>query len=563
MKLLNQIFSGYLLVAILVVVVGLAGHHGLSALSTSFDSAVNRNQPVLAALGRIRFLATKLAFSSALPLVPGYAEHAAKVPDKEVAPALVELMAATARYHALIDQYFPDELATSKEIENAVKAYGQAIEVLNSYDHLQEPGKVHAQLEQVSAALSTLQDLVAQAVAGEQREFLDHQETVDSQLQRHLSLLLVVCLGSILAAIGGGAWFARRMTHPLNVLSQAALRMGAGHLDTRAQVQSTNEIGELAKAFNQMASELSSTMIKRDYVEVIFDSLTEGVMVVDESGRVLRCNSAMRKICNDTAIGQVHLCTLSEVFVNDAIADVLKDKPQTQHSFESGLRQPTNSQVIVSVSISPVMNGDTLGERVLLIKDITAQKQMEEKVQQFAFYDPLTHLSNRRLLIDRLSKTVATAKRSGRHGALMFLDLDNFKPLNDLRGHEAGDLLLLEVARRLSTCVREIDTVSRFGGDEFVVLLSDLTADRAESTAQVGMVAEKIRLALAEPYLLTLKHKADATVWHHCTASIGVVVFINHEASPDDIIRWADDAMYQAKDAGRNRVRFHELKGQS
>ncbi len=192
--------------------------------------------------------------------------------------------------------------------------------------------------------------------------------------------------------------------------------------------------------------------------------------------------------------------------------------------------------------------------------DITERKQMEEQVRRMAFYDPLTKLPNRRLVNDRLSQTMAANKRSGGYGALMFLDLDNFKPLNDTHGHEVGDLLLIEVAARLRKCVREMDTVARFGGDEFVVMVSELNTDQAESVAQAAGIAEKIRNALSNTYLLTLKQdgKADVTIEHHCTASIGVALFANHEGSLEDIIKRADRAMYQAKEAGRNAVRFHE-----
>ncbi len=191
--------------------------------------------------------------------------------------------------------------------------------------------------------------------------------------------------------------------------------------------------------------------------------------------------------------------------------------------------------------------------------DITARKRAEEEIHQLAFHDALTKLPNRRLLNDRLSQAMATSKRSGAFCALMFLDLDNFKPLNDTHGHEVGDLLLVEVANRLKHCVREVDTVSRFGGDEFVVLLSDLPSDRSASTKQARVIAEKIRFALALPYQLTRKHEgqADTLVAHHCTVSIGVTVFVNQEADQDDILKWADMAMYEAKSAGRDTVCFH------
>jgi len=191
--------------------------------------------------------------------------------------------------------------------------------------------------------------------------------------------------------------------------------------------------------------------------------------------------------------------------------------------------------------------------------DITERHEMEELVRQLAFFDPLTKLPNRRLLGDRLGQAMAANKRKGRHGAVIFLDLDNFKPLNDRHGHAVGDLLLAEVARRISLCVREMDTVARFGGDEFVVLLSELDADEAGSAAQARHVAEKISHALAEPYVLALPpgDGGETTVTHHCTASIGVALFSHESPSSERIIKDADQAMYQAKDAGRNAICFH------
>ena len=196
--------------------------------------------------------------------------------------------------------------------------------------------------------------------------------------------------------------------------------------------------------------------------------------------------------------------------------------------------------------------------------DITARKAMEAEIRQLAYFDALTGLPNRRMLDDRLIQAMASSKRNSQHGALMFLDLDNFKPLNDLHGHSVGDLLLIEVAKRLSACVRAVDTVARLGGDEFVVLIGDLGADKDQATEQAANVAEKIRVSLAEPYLLTVAQQGEPekTVEHRCSASIGVVMFFNHDASRTDLMKCADAAMYQAKDAGRNGVQFYLSPGQ-
>lgn len=142
----------------------------------------------------------------------------------------------------------------------------------------------------------------------------------------------------------------------------------------------------------------------------------------------------------------------------------------------------------------------------------------------------------------------------------MFLDLDRFKVLNDTHGHEAGDLLLLEVADRLKKCIREVDAVSRFGGDEFVVMLSELYTDKDKSKSLAHLIADRIRVSLAMPFNLVLRKEGhtDYIVEHQCSASIGVVMFMGHEAGQDDVLKWADTAMYQAKEAGRNAVKFYD-----
>ena len=186
-----------------------------------------------------------------------------------------------------------------------------------------------------------------------------------------------------------------------------------------------------------------------------------------------------------------------------------------------------------------------------MFQDITARKLAEDEIRSLAFYDPLTQLPNRRLLMDRLRQGVAAAARSGAYGALLFIDLDNFKLLNDTLGHDMGDLLLREVARRLRNCVREADTVARMGGDEFVVMLEGLSTAPAAAASQVEQLAEKIRETLAQPYEL-------AGHSHHSTSSIGVALFRDREVDVEELLKRADMAMYEAKEAGRNALRFFD-----
>jgi diguanylate cyclase (GGDEF)-like protein/PAS domain S-box-containing protein len=184
-----------------------------------------------------------------------------------------------------------------------------------------------------------------------------------------------------------------------------------------------------------------------------------------------------------------------------------------------------------------------------IIQDITQRKAAEEEIQRLAFLDPLTHLPNRRLLMDRMKESLASSARSGRHGALMFIDLDNFKTLNDTLGHDIGDLLLQKIAKSLLFCVRNGDTVARLGGDEFVVVLEVLSEDSLHAMAQTKALGEKILAALNVTFDL---YKQG----YHNSASIGATLFKGQQTPIEDLMKRADIAMYQAKKGGRGSMLF-------
>ncbi|NEV64423.1 EAL domain-containing protein [Thiorhodococcus minor] len=192
------------------------------------------------------------------------------------------------------------------------------------------------------------------------------------------------------------------------------------------------------------------------------------------------------------------------------------------------------------------------GRRVT-VRDVTAQKAAEEQVRRLAYFDPLTELPNRRLLLDRLRHALSASTRSQEYGALLMLDLDQFKALNDTQGHAVGDQLLIEVAQRLQHAVRGEDTVSRLGGDEYIVLLEGLGRSKTTAATHAEGVAEQLWQALIAPYPIL-----EGGGMHHATASIGVTLFQGQTASIDVLLKQADLALYQAKDAGRNAVRFFD-----
>ena len=211
-----------------------------------------------------------------------------------------------------------------------------------------------------------------------------------------------------------------------------------------------------------------------------------------------------------------------------------------------------SSEIWFELSIARKGLDATASPRFIVIsRDITAGKSAAREIERLAFFDPLTQLPNRRLLMDRLQHALASSARSGRLGALMFMDLDYFKTINDTLGHDVGDLLLLQVANRLRGCVREADTVARLGGDEFVVMLEELEMPAPNAAAQTELIGEKILTALNRPYLLD-QHSLVST------PSIGVTLFNGHAHSLDDLLKQADIAMYQAKTSGRNAIRFYD-----
>lgn len=190
--------------------------------------------------------------------------------------------------------------------------------------------------------------------------------------------------------------------------------------------------------------------------------------------------------------------------------------------------------------------------------DFTERKKTEEIIKALAYQDPLTHLPNRRLLDERLTLLLAQSARKEAYGALMVLDMDNFKPINDLHGHTAGDMLLKQVANRLLECVRQSDTVARFGGDEFIVVLSELSKEYTTAYEKALHVAQKILVHLGTPYFISLSHDDAQTlhIEHHCTVSIGITLFKGADILHDTLFQEADKAMYNAKQNGRNRIEF-------
>lgn len=300
--------------------------------------------------------------------------------------------------------------------------------------------------------------------------------------------------------------------------------------------------------------------------EAILEAVPDLLFEVDRNGRYLNVwgnRGDLLAASENMLLGR----TVAEILPSSAAKEVLAAISEADLKSQSFGRQVklTSSKGVTWFELSVAKQSFATSHKarfIVVSRDITERKLAEEKIHNLAFYDTLTQLPNRRLLNERLEQAMVASKRSNLYGALIFIDMDNFKPLNDTYGHETGDLLLIEVSRRISSCVREIDTVARFGGDEFVVALRELDKDRVKSIKQATIVAKKIGANLAKPYYLQNFYEGneDYTIEHHCTSSIGVVLFIKNEATTEEIVNWADLAMYQAKEAGGNQIRFYESK---
>ena len=325
---------------------------------------------------------------------------------------------------------------------------------------------------------------------------------------------------------------------------------------------------------NELAGELTSAIttvrarVERARLEQLENALhdaqlravafeaQEGIVITDARNAVLKVNRAFTAItgyASEDAVGKTlrllqagHERATDGNVVLDAIAREGSWQGEVCNRRKSGERYPAWTNITAVKD----PEGNT-SHYVVTMTDITARKAAEQRIEQLAYYDALTQLPNRRRLMDRLQQALRNSAHTRRRGALLFIDLDNFKILNDTIGHDVGDRLLCKVAQRLTSAVRDGDTIARLGGDEFVVMLEELSESAEEAAGQAKKVGEQILLSLNRPYML------DGRV-HHSTPSIGVALFSEADTAVEELLKQADIAMYQAKSAGRNTLRFFD-----
>lgn len=419
---------------------------------------------------------------------------------------------------------------------------------------------------------------IAGVIAQRNQEFAVQRAALIEAIQDNLSRTaggLIVSTGILVVlVILIAIWMADVLTRRITSMVEGIRRFQDGDHGSRLVVKSRDEMGLLAASFNGMAdavqdafARMSRELEMRRQAEqqlliaaAAFDS-QEAICVTDANGVILRVNQAFAEL---TGYSVGELVGQNPRMLQSGRHDAAFYAAMWQRIAESGFWEGEiwdkrkNGEVYPKwLTITAIKSTDgAVTNYVSTQTDITARKAAEDEIKYLAFYDSLTGLPNRRLLMDRLRKALATSTRSGKHGALLFVDMDNFKVLNDTLGHHMGDLLLKQVAQRLVSCVREADTVARLGGDEFVVMLEDLGLSANDAATQTEIVGNKV-LAVLEPIYRIETHD------YRITPSMGATLFSGHQQTLDELLKKADIAMYQAKAAGRNTIRFYDPEMQA
>lgn len=365
------------------------------------------------------------------------------------------------------------------------------------------------------------------------------------------ALLLATMLTLLLIALV----IARRITKPIAQLERVARAVHGGDLGARAAAEGPPDIAAVALKFNAMVDAQQHSVEQLRIAATAFES-HEGMMITDANRIILRVNTAFTRATgysSEEIVGKTPHILRSDRHDTDFYRAIWQSINRTGgwQGELWGCRK--NGEVYPKwLTITAVKDEkDVITHFISTDFDITERKQAEEKINELAFYDQLTGLANRTLLLDHLKQAKSASTRSGLYGALMLIDLDNFKTLNDTFGHDMGDLLLKQVAQRLTECIRSEETVARLGGDEFVVILTNLSIDENEAVTHAETVGEKIILSLNQPYQLR-------NMAYHSTPSIGLTLFKGSHASHEDLLKQADLAMYKSKEMGRNAMRFFD-----
>jgi len=443
---------------------------------------------------------------------------------------------------------FTTAIAVWTEADSYVLALldcGNDVHIAITSGHLtrERQDQLLARLDDINASLTRLESQFS-------RDFGDGARQVQKALT---ALILVSALTLLLCGLFVSWWISRGIEDAIQRLRVGALLVSAGNLDHQIEARSNDELGVLAGIFNDMVchrrhaeEELRSAT---EFRERVMQSATNAIYVIDLQGRFTMANQRTSEItgcCSDQLIGTAYSALIAPEFVEDMAAKfgaILREGVSLRGE-ETELVRPDQSRVTILFSAGPLYKDGKIFAVVGAAEDITERKRVEAYIRHAAQHDALTGLPNRTLLLDRLEMAIHQSRRHNSQVAVLMIDLDHFKRINDSLGHQFGDQFLIKVSEQLKKTIRDTDTVSRLGGDEFVIVLTDV-----QNRDQLSSTIAKIIDAIANPVMIE-GHELLVT------SSIGGCLYPQDGDNTSALLKHADVAMYHAKAAGRSNIQW-------
>ncbi len=555
MKIQHKLLLSFLGIAATAVVVGLVGMQNIIAIKTTYYNVSQRTLPQLLRIENLRYYGTRIVYStSRLALLKYGISHNQAQTSADWQNELVELRELAIKpldkslntISALIDQSSAKDrlylTATRSTAQFLKTSSDNIVKLLEKNDTAIDLTEALNNLENGEHAFEGAID--AQLLYTRQQLLTDNND-VNQTISSAQNMLLAAGLLTFGFAIALGLFIARSLASPLKQLVKSASELGRGHFDARAPEWSRDEIGLLAREFNLMANNLATTTVSKEQMNNILRSVPDALVVINACRHIEWVNTAtlaLFKYHEDELIGRSIDEFIADPTFIRSMLDSLTIAPYAQGMETTFLNKQGS---LVPVSSSLFSDHVQCGGLVLVIQDITERKKTEDHLLYLANYDALTNLPNRSLLLDRIERSLMRAPRRNQLVAILFCDLDGFKLINDTYGHNMGDHMLKIAAQRLTTCIRAEDTVARHGGDEFVIILNELTNQH-----DACQVAQKIINLFSKPFDIR-NHQFFIGV------SIGITIFPNDGEDAEALLKNADVAMYRVKEQGKNAYQLY------
>jgi diguanylate cyclase (GGDEF)-like protein/PAS domain S-box-containing protein len=562
----KKLTLGYLLVASLAGFITFTALRSYSNIETAFVRLTDDPVKLIKALEDLRLTGFRIVTSTA---EIGFLVHQTELVDRDAMIAEEErelavegieaYQASLAHFGEEIDTSDESEVTTMREIDAAgndlIKTSNELITLLKKHASSRE---LFEKKEEFENEESVYVQRLDEALAEEYSELTTQKQNVHLTILSSTRITYLVTFLIFLMAVVSGWYISRSISSRINKLRKASELVGSGHLELQIEIGSNDEITELALSFNNMIGDLKESRNKllasEERFRSVVDSANDAIISTDHTGGILSWNNSARKIFGyslDEILGK-SISVLFPPFYSTQLVDSESGHLLTSRIMHTGskatelkgVKKDGNEFPLeISVSSWETAEGNSYSG---IIRDVTERRSLEDQLTYQTLHDPLTKLANRVLFGDRVAHALEKISRNHALVSVLFLDLDNFKTINDSLGHAAGDDLLLSVANRLQACLRPHDTAARLGGDEFAVLLEDST-DLKGGT----IIAERLQDILRTPFLLDGKEV-------FVSVSIGIATTSSAEEDPAALLRNADLAMYIAKSEGKDRYAVFE-----